>query len=166
MKKIIAGISVFALIAIAFPLGAAQHEAGVTATVTVENIAVSVSDGGVAYGALATSAFGDTTSNGVNDSQTVTNDGNVNEDFVIRGDDTATWTLEVAIGANQYTHDFCITTCDTTPVWNALSTSNTSLVSTVAPTVGQVFDLQIQAPSSDSSAVQQSAVVTVVATAS
>jgi hypothetical protein len=47
--------------------------ADVTATVTVQNVSVTVSDGTVAYGTVAASGNKDTTSSGTDDSQTATN---------------------------------------------------------------------------------------------
>ena len=165
MKKIFAGISILALIAVAFPLGAAT-EVGVNATVTVQNIAVSVSDGTVAYGTLTLNSQEDTTSSGVNNTQVATNDGNVVENFNIKGADAGNWTLAGAAGANQYVHEFCrgdTGTCDATAVFTALTTSYQELDTNVATSGTQDFDLQITTPTS-SDFVEHTAVVTVQAT--
>lgn len=86
----------------------AATTATVTATVTAQNVAVSISDGSVAYGTLSLNASSGT--NG-SDTQTVTNDGNVAEDFTIKGQDSATWTLDsVNSTQDHYIHMFCTAT--------------------------------------------------------
>ena len=126
---------------------------------------MSVSDASVAYGTLTLSATENTTSGGVNDTQTATNDGNVTEDFNISGQNSAAWTLAATIGADQYTHEWCTSTCDTTPTWNNLTTSYQTLATAIATSGTQDFDLQIGVPSSSSSYTQQSVDVTVQAVA-
>ena len=134
-------------------------EASVTATVTVQNISVSVSDGTVTYGTLAVN-----TSAGTNgsDTQSATNDGNVTADLNIRGQNTAAWTLAGTVGANQYVHRFCTTSCASPPTsYTALTTSYQTLASGVTATNSQTFDLYITTPTSSSSYVAQSVDVTV-----
>lgn len=150
---------------LAIPVGAAST-ATVNATVTVQNVSVAVSDGTVSYGTIGTSSNEDTTTNGINDSQTAQNDGNVTEDFNIRGQDTASWTLAGSVGADQYKHDFCTSNCDSSPTWTALTTNYQTLSSSVSTSGTQVFDLRLNTPSSSSSFSQQSANVTVQAVAS
>src|SRR5690349_8778650 len=73
----------------------------VAATVTPQNISVAVTDGTVAYGTLDLSTSADTTSGGVNDTQTATNDGNVAEDFNVTSTNATggtAWTLAGTIG--------------------------------------------------------------------
>lgn len=148
----------------------AQTEGTVTATVTAQNVAVSVSDGTVAYGTLAVSTSDDTTTNGTtHDSQTATNDGNVTSDLEIKGQDATGgtgWTLAATIGSDQYVHEFCITDCDGTPSWTALTTTYQTLASSVAAAGTQVFDLKISIPSSSSDYVQKSVDVMVQISAS
>lgn len=142
----------------------------VAATVTPQNISVTVSDGAVAYGTLDLSSSKDTTSDGTNDTQTATNDGNVAEDFNIRSTDATggtTWTLAGSIGANQYKHSFCTSgggspdPCDATPTWTAMTTSYASLDTNVAAAGTNKFDLKIDTPSSSSDYVQKSITVTI-----
>jgi hypothetical protein len=140
--------------------------ADVTATVTVQNVSVTVSDGTVAYGTVAASGNKDTTSSGTDDSQTATNNGNVTEDLNIRGQNSANWTLAGTAGANQYAHKFCITTCDSSTTWTALTTSYQTLQTSVAASGTKVFDLQILVPSSSATYTQESLTVTVQAVAS
>lgn len=142
----------------------------VAATVTPQNISVSVSDGSVAYGTLDLSTSKDTTSTGVNDTQTATNDGNVAEDFNITSTNATggtTWTLAATIGADQYKHSFCNTgtgtpdPCDTGPSWSAMTTSYSSLAANIAGSGTSKFDLKLDTPSSVSDYAQKSITVTV-----
>lgn len=135
----------------------------VSATVTVQNISVSVSDGTVAYGTLSVN-----TSSGTNgtDTQTATNDGNISEDFNIKGQNTGTWTLAATTGADQYVHQFCTATCTTPPTnYSALTTSYQTLSTGVAQSGTQTFDLYITTPTSTSAFTQQSVDVTIQAVA-
>lgn len=154
------GVCVVAAIFMAVSVRAAQT-GDVTATVTAQSISVAVTDGAVSYGTIATSTTEDTTSSGVNDSQTADNDGNVTEDFNVRGFNTAAWTLAGTAGAENYTHKFCTTTCDTTPSWTALTTNYQQLSNDVADTGNQVFDLEIGTPTTTATYTQQTATVTV-----
>ncbi len=144
----------------------------VAATVTPQNISVTVTDGSVAYGTLDLSASKDTTSGGVNDTQTATNDGNVAEDFNITSTDATggtTWTLASTIGANQFKHSFCTAgsgspdPCDATPTWNAITTAGNyqALASNIAASATNLFDLKLDTPSSTTDYVQKSITVTV-----
>ncbi len=143
----------------------AAETATVSATVTVQNISVSVSDGSVSYGTMAASGTEDTTTNGVNDSQTATNNGNVTADINIRGQNSAAWTLAATQSTDQYFHKFCTSDCDSSPTWTALTTNYQTLSGSVASSGSQVFDLQIGVPTSSTSYTQQSVNVTVQASA-
>ncbi len=141
------------------------NEASVAATVTVQSISVSVSDGTVTYGTLVVDTSEDTTTSGVNDTQVATNDGNITENLNIRGDDSTTdWTLAATAGNENYVNNFCITDCDSSPVWTALTTSNQTLVSSVASSGTQDFDLQITTPTVTTYFTEQSITVIVQAT--
>lgn len=142
----------------------------VAATVTPQNISVSVSDGSVAYGTLDLNATKDTTSSGVDDTQVATNDGNVAEDFNIRSTDAlggTTWTLAGAAGADQYTHAVCTSgsgtpdPCDTSATWTNMTTNYTSLATNIASSGTNKFDLKIGTPTSSSDYVQKTITVTV-----
>lgn len=135
----------------------------ITATVTVQNISITVTDGTVAYGTLGLNSSAGTNSA---DTQTATNDGNVTESFVIRGQDSAGWTLGASAGADQYVHRFCITSCTTPPTnYTALTTSNQTLVASVAAAGNQTFDLYITTPTSSTTFTSQSVDVIVTAAA-
>jgi hypothetical protein len=137
----------------------------VTSTVTPLNISVAVADGTVSYGALDLSSNEDTTNSGVNDSQTATNDGNVAEDFNIRSTNATggtAWTIsDTAIGPDQYMHQFCTTTCDSSPTWTPMTTNYAALASNIATSGNQVFDLRIDTPSSSSDYLLKTITVTV-----
>lgn len=142
----------------------------VAATVTPQNISVSVSDGSVAYGTLDLNATKDTTSSGVDDTQVATNDGNVAEDFNIRSTDAlggTTWTLAGAAGADQYTHAVCTSgsgtpdPCDTSATWTNMTTNYTSLATNISSSGTNKFDLKLGTPTSSSDYVQKTITVTV-----
>lgn len=171
-RKIWAAVGAGALLVGSILPALAATEAGVTATVTVQNISVSVADGNVAYGTLAVNTSKDTTNTGVNDTQTATNDGNVNETFNIKGSDSVAWTLAAAPSTNQYKHEFCTTgtgvtdPCDATPTYTALTTPGyLQLATPIAPSGTKKFDLKITTPTSSSSFAEQNVNVTVQATA-
>ncbi len=166
MKSLITYLSILGLVGMIITMEAlAADTATVTATVTVQNISVSVSDGEVSYGTLAVNTSQDTTSGNLNDSQTATNDGNVTENFNIKGQDSAAWTLASSAGADQYVHEFCTSNCDTSPTWTALTTDYQTLATGIEASGTQVFDLKITTPTSTSSYDEQSVDVTVQAVA-
>ena len=146
----------------------------VAATVTAQNISVSVADGSVTYGTLGLSSNADTTSGGLNDSQTATNDGNIAEDFNISSSNATGgtgWTLAGSIGADQFKHSYCNTgsgspdPCDTGPTWTAMSGSYAQIANSVAAAGTSKFDLKIDTPSSVTDYTQKSITVTVQAVA-
>src|SRR3989344_4500561 len=77
----------------------AASTATVAATVTAENISVSVADGTVTYGTLASNTSKGTTVADLNDLQTATNNGNITESFNIKGQNSANWTLAGTAGS-------------------------------------------------------------------
>jgi hypothetical protein len=165
LKLITSLFLAFFLLSLALiPVSAAGTDS-VSATVTVQNVSVAVSDGTVTYGTLATSTTEDTTSGGLNDSQTAQNDGNVTIDLNIRGQDSANWTLAGTAGSDQYRHRFCTSNCDASPTWTALTTNYQNLAQDVASSGTQVFDLELSTPTSSSNFSQQSVDVTVQAVA-
>jgi hypothetical protein len=134
----------------------------VTATVTAQNISLSVSSGTVTYGTLALNASKSTIT--LSDTQTVSNDGNVAEDFNIKGSNSANWTLDSDNSTqDHYIHEFSVNSGSD---WTALTTNDQSLAINVAATSGTAdFDLQITTPQSSSVYTQQSVNVTVTAIA-
>ena len=163
-KQFIASICILGLVGMVVATAVkAVDTASVGATVTVQNISVSVSDGVVAYGTLAVNTTKSTLAGELNDLQTATNDGNVTENFNIRGQNSANWTLGASAGADQYVHKFS-TNSGTT--WTALTTPGYLTLAT-GKTAGQTqtFDLQITTPTATTNYTQQSVDVTVQAVA-
>lgn len=138
--------------------------ANVTATVTVQNLSLVVTDGTVAYGNLDVSTSQDTLSGQLNDEQNAVNTGNVTEDMNIIGIDTGAWTLENAVGSlNEYRHEF---STDSGSLWYNLQEAGYSTLGTgVSAAATQTFDLRITTPSSTDNYTEQSPTVTVQAVA-
>jgi len=107
-KKIWAAIGASALLA-ATALPALAVEQSVTATVTPQLVALSILDGEVNYGFLGAEATKNTLT--LSDPQTVTNNGNVVENFLIRGQDStpSNWILAATAASEAYRHEFSIT---------------------------------------------------------
>jgi hypothetical protein len=152
MKKIIASVSIVALTAMlvsSFVFAADNGQ--ISATVTASVVAITLTpDSAVAYGVVSTSE--DTTSNGVNDTTTITNTGTVNEDFEIKGQDSTgqVWTLAAAAGDATYAHKSCITTCDSTPTWTYIGKgSYIDLDTGKAPSGTTALDLQVTVPTAN-----------------
>jgi len=158
------GVFTCGVVAIAiavFPVQA-SNEATVVATVTVENISVSVDSGVVSYGILG---LNDTAGTHSSDTQTATNEGNVPATILIKGQDTAAWTLGTTAGVNTYVHQFCTSDCATpTTNYTPLTLNNQELVSNLSAAGQETFDLFINTPTSSSSFSEQSVDVTVTAT--
>ncbi|OGJ37698.1 MAG: hypothetical protein A2383_02255 [Candidatus Pacebacteria bacterium RIFOXYB1_FULL_39_46] len=159
-------VSLIATTLVFSPLAYAAASADVTATVTIASISLTVTDGSVTYGTINTSSSTDTTTNGVNDSQTTTNNGNVTEDFDIKAQDSSNWTLSSTAGSETFAHKFCITDCDTSPTWTALTASYQALATSVTESGTQVFDLQFLSPTATVVTAEESLTVTVLASAS
>ena len=147
------------LAATALPALAAGHEGTVSATVTPQLVALSILDGEVNYGFLGANASQNTVT--LVDTQVVTNDGNVVEDFNVRGQDSTNWTLAATADSEQYKHEFTTTGTFGT----ALTTSNQSLDTDVAVNDTTNLDLKITTPTSTAATATHSVNVTVVATA-
>lgn len=164
MRTFFAYVGILGLVGIlAGSVAFAATTASVTATVTVQNVSVSVAPGSVAYGTL-----GANTSAGTNpaQTQTLTNNGNVTEDFNIRGQNSASWTLAATSGTDAYVHKFCTATCGTPPTnYTALTTSNQTLATGIAASGTQAFDLYITTPNPSTVFTQQSVDVVVTAVA-
>jgi hypothetical protein len=151
---------------LAMPVFAATT-AVVSATVTAQNISITLTtDGAVAYGTQTVGGNEDTTDDGINDTETVQNNGNITEDFDIKAANSTNWTLAATAGADQFAHKFCITTCDSSPTWTALTTNDQALAASVAASGTQAIDLQLLMPTSSTVFTQQTLSVTVTASAS
>ncbi len=166
--KIFPLIFTTSLISLAFLLVASLAHADttgtVTATVTVQNVSLTVTDGSVAYGTLAMNSSAGT--NG-SDTQTITNNGNVTETFTIHGTNTAAWTLDsVNTTAEHYVHRFCVSGCTTPPTsYTALTTNEQNVATGVAKDGTATFDLYLTTPQTTAVFTEQSPNVTITATA-
>jgi len=170
MKKFLSGLGILSLVLmLAAPVLASQHEGSVSATVTPQIIAVSVLPADVAYGTLDLSASDVSRTTAESVTITATNDGNVNEDFTIRGSDSDNWTLDFSpadtgtIAVNQFVHRFDAGATFTPAEAAALDTTGKSLATNVVTTAD--FVLEMNMPLSGSTSGLQTTTVTVVATA-
>ena len=161
-KKLDLVIGVLFVVALAFGVSAQGADTGtVSATLTVQNVSLTVSDGTVAYGTQSAGAMTSTLLTG--DIQTVTNNGNITENFNIKGQDSANWTLASSSSTDQYTHQFSTTTGSS---WTSLTTSYATLDTSKAAAATSTFDLRIYVPSASTNYTSQSVDVTVQAVAS
>src|SRR3989339_877269 len=87
-----------------FRTGAAET-ASVTATVTAQNVSVTVADGTVTYGTTSLGSSKNTVA--LSDTQTATNAGNVTSQLNIKGQNSTAWTLAGTAGSDIYVHKFC-----------------------------------------------------------
>jgi len=164
MKKLISSIAIVALIGMMVITAVkAAQTATVTATVTVELVSVDVSDGSVTYGTIPASTSKSTCE--LNDTQTATNTGNVIENFNIKGQNTACWSLGSVAGNNVYVHKFSTSTCGSIN-WDAaptLSTNYATLATGIAVNATTTLNLQITVPTSTTCYTEQHADVTIMA---
>ena len=147
------------------------NAATVTATVTVQNVSVSVNNASFDYGSVALNTASSTLQLYGGAGIVATNGGNVTEDFDISGANTTSYTLDSANSTeDHYIHKFCNDTADTCTSpptsYTALTTSPAALSTNVAASGTTAFQLQITTPETVSVYDQQSAVVTITASAS
>lgn len=159
MKSLIASITILGLVGMV--VGVAVKGAGtgtVAATVTPQLIAVSVSDGNVSYGVLnySASAGSPTTEDTVTlgETQVITNDGNVNQNFAVKSSDaikstgTIDWDLVLAvdIDTDDYCHQY---STDAGTSWTDFPINNgytADIITGIAPAGTDDLDLQILMP--------------------
>jgi hypothetical protein len=145
----------------------AATEGVVNATVTMQNISVSVASGSVSYGTLAANATTSTSPN--KQQQNAINVGNVAEDFNIKGSDatgtTQTWTLAATAGSAQFIHGFCkasSTTCNSAPTnYTPLTYNYSNLATYVLAGAGSSTELYINTPTVTTDYTQHTTQVTV-----
>ena len=175
MKSTIATIAILAIIGLAVGVGvSAGTESSVTATVTPQNISVSLNAASVNYGILELSASDGNRVTALSSTFTATNDSNVSADFTIRGSNTDNgWTLDSTpadtgtVAADQFVHRFDADATFTTGTAKALDTSNQTLGLAIPSGNTQDFVLEMNMPiSSTNPSAVQSSTVTIVATAS
>ena len=176
MKKI--SFHFLAIIAIGLIIAGLESKAAttgnVTATVTAQNVSVSLNQTSFNYGTVPLSSSSSTVPLFSGAGIVATNGGNVNSHLTISGANTTSagsgWTLAGTIGADTYVHMFCNETANdcATPETNytALTTGQSSLVSGLAASGEQAFQLHIKTPSSTTDYNEQSAVVTIQISAS
>jgi hypothetical protein len=134
----------------------------VTATVTVENVSVTVADGGVAFGTIAVN----TAANSCSDSQTVTNAGNVNEDFTIEVANSANWTVGAATDSNVFIASFKAAACPYTGSTQLTAAdAPLSLATNKAAEATVTLNVGITTPTASTNYTAQSIVFTVTASA-
>ncbi|UZE92895.1 MAG: hypothetical protein IB617_01910 [Candidatus Nealsonbacteria bacterium] len=164
MKSLIATICILGMICIVTGLTVRAADTGtVSCTVTAKSIALTVSDGDVAYGTVAESGSQDTTSTGVDDTQTVTNTGNIAEQINIKTSGAsggAPWTVGITAGSDVFVHSFATTTDET---WQILDTVNEyeTASSSVAVSGTLDIDLKINVPTSSTDNEEKTITVTI-----
>lgn len=143
--------------------GAAGNQGLIVITYEPMVISISItSSGNITYGTLPGNTVKDTTASGLNQTQTVQNDGNVPEDFSIKGQNTACpWTLAASNGADQYTHAF---STDSGGSWQTLSLAYQTAVSNVSAAASQNLDFRLTTPTSTTCYTAQSVNLTILAT--
>ena len=157
------GVAVLLVLLLPYSLAWASGTATVSATVTVQNISVTVSSGTVTWGTL-----GSNTASSTNPAytQVITNSGNVAEDFTVVGQNSANWTLAGTNGSNQYVEEFCNTGCTSAPTgFTPLTLTNQTLATNIAASSTTNLDLYILTPNPSTVFTSQSVSVTITAAA-
>jgi hypothetical protein len=148
-KKIISIAMVVAMLAVAIlPVTVMADTTGsVSCTVTAQLISVTVSDGNVSFGVVSTSGTKNTIGT---ETQTATNNGTVAEKFRIKSSNAVGgtgWTLGASAGANVFTLAASING-SSFPLIMTTADTYIDLVTSVAVSGHQDFDLQIGMPTS------------------
>ncbi len=133
--------------------------ATVAATVTATNLAVSVSDGSIAFGSVALNTATTTVAHG--ETQTVTNDGSTAVLNVKSGNATGgtTWTLGTSPGSNIFKLEVSTTSGSTYMTFQATDTYLTASSTAVSLTSGAV-DFRFTTPTVSTDFVQKSLTIT------
>lgn len=138
------------------------------ATVTAQNVSITVTNGNVAYGILTLNTSRSTTggTNLVGTVPSIQNTGNVDISLGVIGTNSASWTLAGTNGSDTYVHTFCASSCTNPPTnYTPLTLSAQTLVGSLPPTESQTLDLRITTPTSTAAFTQQTVNVTVQASA-
>lgn len=159
-------ITLAVLGALTMLVGTAAFAATVTSTVTVQNVSVTVASGTIAWGTLAANTGSSTSPTYT---QTLTNAGNVPEDFTITGANATgavAWTLAATTGSEQYVHEFCTSSCTSAPTgYTPLTLTPQSLGTTVSAAGTKPLDLYIKTPTVTADYASHSVAVTITAAA-
>jgi hypothetical protein len=136
--------------------------------ITIQAVVISVtitSDGTISYGLIPENSAKSTLPGELSDMQTASNDGNVTENFNIKGQNSGNWTLSASSGNNQYVHKFCNDTdnnCTSPPTsYTPLTTSYQTLDTGIAVGNAVDFQLQITTPNPSSVFTEQQVNVTI-----
>ena len=154
--------SVFVIIGLLFSATAVYTEDVINVTVTAQNISIAVENGeSVAYGTLALDSSKSTIQLGV-PTITVTNDGNMQEDFDIKSSSSTNWALSgVDNGVDTFTHEFSTSTGSS---WTYMTTDYATMSSNMSPSASSTLDLRITTPTVTEHFTQQTISVTILAT--
>lgn len=160
-------VSFFVLVFYYTEIAFAQSNQGtVSATVTAQNVSISVSSGIVTYGVMAVNTHKSTIPAELDQRQTISNTGNVSVNINIRSGNSTNWALASTPGVDQYVHMFCHTSCDTPPTnYTALTDSNQTFQNSVGVSENRSLDLRLSTPTSTTHFGEQSMTVTVQASA-
>ena len=121
-------------------------------------ISITVSDGAISYGIIPANSSKSTCD--LNDTQIVTNNGNVAETFNIMGSNSTNWTLGTSPGNEIYVHKFSTSSCP----WTSgipLTTSYQTMATNIAPNATTTLNLQITTPTNTNYFTQQNINVTI-----
>ena len=144
------------------PVVVADEEAGVTVTVTIKLIAISVDPTTHAFGFMDLSSIENTFSE-PNYKFRVQNTGNVGEDFTCRASDTDNWTLEASPGADMFAlkvSDAYSSETGAEGTYTVLTTTAASWTEDVAANDNMWADLLIETPTSTVSYEEQTTTAT------
>jgi hypothetical protein len=153
-------IIVVAIVVLSGYSARAATTATVAATVTATSLAVSVSDGSIAFGSVALNTA--TTTAGNSDTQTVTNDGSTAQLNVKATDATGgtTWTLATSAGSDAYKFEVSTTTGSSYMTLQGANTYLTASTTFSTLSTGNL-DFRLTTPSDSTDFVQKSITVTV-----
>ncbi len=172
MKKFFSSIALVSLVALMVAGLASAATSVVTASVTVTYASVTLDHSSFSYGTMNANTASSTVALWSGAGITATNGGSAS-DFDIYGADTTGsgtgWTLASNSTGNNYIHKFCNETdndCSTPPTdYTALSTG-AAILKAAVPNAGSVaFQLELTTPTTPTDVSQQSAAVTIQASA-
>ncbi len=164
MLKELTLILFLGLVGVVMHLGVKAAEDTVTATVTAEQVSLSVDPGTISYGTLSVGTTENTV--GLGQSQAVINTSNVDIDLELKGQTSAEWGLSDTAAEDVYVHEYCYEDCSGTATWYALGTGYTAAISTVAAGTTTPFDFQIHMPSATTASETQNVDVTILCSSS
>ncbi|UZE92894.1 MAG: hypothetical protein IB617_01905 [Candidatus Nealsonbacteria bacterium] len=136
--------------------------------ITIQAVSISITittDGDVAYGIVGEGNSQDTTASGVDDTQTVKNNGNVAEKISIKTSNAiggTDWTVGSTAGTDIFVHSFATTTAET---WQILDVVGTYEIASSSVAVNGTldFDLKITVPTASTDDVEKTVTVTFLA---